>query len=120
MAPSLPIWGPFGRLGAKTANWCGLRTLHASARGGSWVSSSQASPVGGPGWTAGRTATEALPLLLGWALGGEVPRGIVLKMERLHDQQLALEPFARPPFQAWSSVRPMMDPDVVPVRVRGT
>lgn len=56
------------------------------------------------------------PLLFGWTLGGEVPRGIVLKMEPLHDQQLALEPFTHPPFQTLSSVGPLMDPDVVPFR----
>lgn len=56
------------------------------------------------------------PLLFGWILGGEVPRGIVLKMEPLHDQQLALEPFTHPLFQVWSSVGPLMDPDVVPFR----
>ena len=39
-----------------------------------------------------------------------------MKMEPLHDQRLVLEPFAHPPFQIWSSVGPLMDPDVVPFR----
>lgn len=35
---------------------------------------------------------------------GEVLRVVVLKMEQLHNLQLALKPFSRPLFQALSSV----------------
>lgn len=63
---------------------------------------------------------QQLPLLLGWALRGEVPKVIVCcETEQLHNPQLTPEPFTHPPFQTVSSVAsdrlfPVPDPYVVP------